>query len=301
MTTNFTSETAAVAAPIAAMPAFSAVLRRREDMAMNATHASALVIALHCSGGTGRQWRKLAQRLPVGTALISPDLIGTNSRGHWSGDHAFSLADEAQPILALIDRHPGPVHVVGHSYGGGLALHVAAARPARIASLSLYEPSAFHILRHLGDAGRSALGEIRKVVDDIGRATSRGAYRAAAARFVDYWSDAGAFAAMKLEHQEELLRYLPKAALDFHALIHERTPLGRFRAFAFPVLVIRGEYAPRPTRTIADALLALVPDGIQIVVDGAGHMGPITHGDLVTELIARHLGENWIEEAAEAA
>src|SRR6266536_155294 len=36
-----------------------------------------------------------------------------------------------------------PVHLIGHSYGGGVALRVAVERSNRIASLTLYEPAAF--------------------------------------------------------------------------------------------------------------------------------------------------------------
>jgi pimeloyl-ACP methyl ester carboxylesterase len=49
----------------------------------------------------------------------------------WSGEHAFTLADEAKRAIALIDGSEGKVHLVGHSYGGGVALHAALARPAR--------------------------------------------------------------------------------------------------------------------------------------------------------------------------
>lgn len=247
------------------------------------------VIALHCSGGVGRQWRKLEQRLPADYSLIAPDMIGTTAAGHWPGERAFCLADEARPIIERIDRHRGPVHLVGHSYGGGVALHVAAARPDRIAGLALYEPSAFHLLALLGEEGQRGRDEILGVVSELRERLATGAYRDAARGFVDYWNGEGAFAGMKPEYQADILRYLPKAPLDFHALLGETPSLDEYRAITAPVLVMRGEYASKPTRTIADALLLALPDVVQIVVEGAGHMGPISHGDIVAEVIARHL------------
>jgi pimeloyl-ACP methyl ester carboxylesterase len=247
------------------------------------------VIALHCSGGTGRQWRRLRQRLPADCSLIAPDMIGTVATGHWNGEHAFSLADEARPIIETIDRHRGPVHLVGHSYGGGVALHVAAARPDRVAGLALYEPSAFHLLALLGEDGKRGRDEILGVISALRERLGTGAYRDAARGFVDYWNGEGAFAGMKPEYQDEILRYLPKASLDFHALLEEAASLHSYRAVTAPALVMRGEFAPTPTRTIADALLSLLPDAVQIEVGGAGHMGPISHADLVAEVAARHL------------
>jgi pimeloyl-ACP methyl ester carboxylesterase len=245
------------------------------------------VIAFHCSGGVGRQWRKLRNHLPPEYRLLAPDMIGTASMGHWSGQHAFRLADEARPIIELIDRHPGPIHLVGHSYGGGVALHVAAARPDRVAGLALYEPSAFHLLALFGDHGRAGRDEILGVISRLRERLASGAYHEAATGFVDYWNGEGAFAALNPEYQADLLRYLPKSSLDFHALLEETTPMDAYQAIKAPALILRGEHAPTPTRTIADALLFLLPDATQIVVEGAGHMGPISHAEIVAQAIAQ--------------
>src|SRR5215470_1915656 len=77
--------------------------------------------------------------------LLAPEHYGSASNGAWTGEHAFTLADDAARAIALIDSSQSKVHLVGHSYGGGVALHVALARPSQIASLVLYEPSAFHL------------------------------------------------------------------------------------------------------------------------------------------------------------
>src|SRR5262245_12500855 len=104
------------------------------------------VIALHCSGAGAAQWRGLRDALGADYELNAPEHYGCESAGPWTGAHAFSLADEAARTIALIDESEHRVHLVGHSYGGGVALHVALARPEKLASLTLYEPSAFHLL-----------------------------------------------------------------------------------------------------------------------------------------------------------
>ena len=187
------------------------------------------------------------------------------------------------------------VHLVGHSYGGGVALHVALARRARVVSLTLYEPSAFHLLKIMGDRVAAAFAEIADITRVTAQGVITGDYAGAAAAFVDYWGGVGAWVALRPTVQAALIRWAPKAPLDFRALIEEPTPLAAYSDLRMPVLVMRGEHAPRPTRKIAEMLRSIVPDVRLAVIDGAGHMGPSTHGSVVSELIAAHIG------AAEAA
>src|SRR5262245_38666478 len=56
-----------------------------------------------------------------------------------------------------------------------------------------------------------------------------------------------------------------------------------------PTLVLRGEHAPRPTYMIAEMLAAALSNARLAVVDGAGHMGPLTHAAAVDGLIAGHI------------
>jgi pimeloyl-ACP methyl ester carboxylesterase len=249
----------------------------------------ARVIALHCSGAGAGQWRELAETLDGAYALLAPEQYGSEATGPWTGDHAFALADEAAPVVDLIDACDEPVHIVGHSYGGGVALNVALARPRRIASMALYEPSAFHLLRHMGEPGAAAFAEIASVAGRMGRSVVVGDYRGAVAGFVDYWSGTGAWDGLRPSVRSGLIRWAPKGPLDFHALMQEPTPAEAYRTLTCPVLLMRGERAPAPTRLIAEGLSRLLPASRLIAIGGAGHMGPLTHAGEVSKAIARHI------------
>jgi len=260
-----------------------------------------LVIALHCSGAGAAQWRRLAEALGENYELIAPEHYGCDSTGPWTGDHAFTLADEAAGSIALIDGTDRKIHLVGHSYGGGVALHVALARSERIASLSLYEPSAFHLLRQFGPRAAAAFAEIRGVADLTGVGVMIGDYRGTAASFVDYWGGPGAWNALRPAVQDALTRWTPKASLDFTALIDEPTPASAYARLLCPTLVIRGEHAPAPTRLIADTLPSLMRYARLSVVAGAGHMGPLTHAAEVNALIVPHIAETVAAPFSRAA
>lgn len=244
-----------------------------------------LVIALHCSGAGPRQWLPLATNLGPDFDLSAPMYFGSEQIGPWPGGTAFSLAEEAASSLSLIDSVGDKVHLVGHSYGGALALHIARVRPERVASLALYEPSAFHLLKQI-DGAADAFAEIAEISAKTAASVARGDHCDAARVFIDYWGGTGAWAALRPSVRQALARWVPKATLDFHALFEEPTPLASYTEFDFPVLLLRGEFALRPSRLIVDALAASLPTARLQVVAGAGHMGPLTHPEAVAAAIA---------------
>ena len=253
-----------------------------------AARSQDLVIALHCSGSSAAQWRSLEAKLGDRFAFAAPEHFDSGDAPAWTGGEIFTCADEAARTLALMDATEGKVHLIGHSYGGGVALHVALARPERIASLTLYEPSAFYLLKQFGD-GAGPFAEIKAVADRVAAHVRAGERRSGAQGFLEYWGGPGAWDALRPRLQDAVLRWLPKVSLEFDALFNEPTDWSAFANFSLPVLVIRGEHAPVPTRLIADTLPSIFPNARQEVVPGAGHMGPITHADAVNALIVAHI------------
>jgi pimeloyl-ACP methyl ester carboxylesterase len=205
------------------------------------------------------------------------------------GCHAFSLMDEAQAVVDLIDLHSARVHLVGHSYGGGVALKVASERPAQVASLTLYEPSAFHLLRQLGQSVSAELTEIEQLAATVGNGLVTGAYQQAAANFVDYWNGSGSWASLRPRVRDSLVTWLPKAPLDFNALLNDNTPKSKLTSISCPVLLLRGGRSPAPSRRLVDELAGLLPNAKVGIVADAGHMGPLTHTSRVNDFISMHV------------
>src|SRR5438034_1784072 len=153
------------------------------------------IVLLHCSGSSGAQWRALAAQLGERYRVVAPDLIGYGAAASWSGRGEFCLAQEAAAVRSLLGTLGEPAHLVGHSYGGAVALHVARTRPELLRSLTLVEPSAFHLLRNGDPTETAALREITAVAGDARAARALGDYSGGFGRFVDYWSGPGSWAA----------------------------------------------------------------------------------------------------------
>jgi pimeloyl-ACP methyl ester carboxylesterase len=141
----------------------------------------------------------------------------------------------------------------------------------------------------MGPRGRAAFRDVERIARTVADALSSGHYRAGAACFVDYWNGPGSWDAMKPEVQADLVRSLPKACIDFRALFEEDTPRSVYGGLRFPVLVIAGEFAPAPTRVVAEALGRFIPGALSRSIPGAGHMGPCTHAEAVNDAILAHI------------
>jgi len=265
------------------------------------------IIALHCSGGSGRQWRHLAQVLGPAFNLTAPDLIGCGEGPPWHGAGAFWLTDEARRIISIVDRSRDRAHLVGHSYGGGVALRVAIERPHRIASLTLYEPTSFHVLRAMGPDGRHALHEIRAIASGISDLVLDGRYHDAAHIFVDYWNGVGTFVTLSREAQANVARFMPQAGLHFRALCEERLSLMAYRRLRLPIRIFAGSVSPQPAQLIAYGLARAMNRGALRIIEGIGHMGPVTAPARIAmemadhirsiEAVARGVNQSWDQAA----
>lgn len=97
------------------------------------------LLALHGLTGHGRRWRHLAERHLPDVRVVAPDLRG-HGRSPWAPPWNFEA--HVRDLLGVLDAHTrGPVVVVGHSFGGALALHLAAAAPERVRALVLLDPA----------------------------------------------------------------------------------------------------------------------------------------------------------------
>lgn len=200
----------------------------------------------------------------------------------------MALADEVARLAPVFADAGERFHLVGHSYGGAVALVAALTDPARVASLALFEPVLFSVLM-AADPAQPAAQEIVAVRDETTAALRRGDPAAAGARFVDYWMGPGAWARMPDGRRETVTAAMPGVAPQWDAIFGEPAPLAAFSALEMPVLLLGGSASPASAREVARLLGKTLPRVSAVEIEGAGHMGPVTHPDPVNALIDEFL------------
>ena len=230
------------------------------------------------------QWSSLKAQLGDAYRCIPVDLQGYGASpfpADAGADYTHTLAHEVDAVIAATasELEPGEAfHLIGHSFGGACALHMARRMPQSVLSLTLFEPVAFHLL----PASHPAKQEIVGVVERIKACDND---RDATRIFIDYWNRPGAFDDAPHSAQEKMVAQIAKVRLDFDALLGEKATLADLSMLTMPSLVMAGERSPASTRLLVEQLGASLPNTTALSVRCA-HMGPITHGDVVNPVIA---------------
>jgi pimeloyl-ACP methyl ester carboxylesterase len=260
-------------------------------VAYAAAGAGETVLLLHSSASSSGQWRPLTETLQARWRVLAPDLYGYGQTERRPGAGSPGLADEIALADAVLAQSAAPIHLVGHSYGGAVALRFAAERPECLASLTLIEPVAFHLLCGApeGTVEHGLFHEVAALAADVTESATEGDGRRGMARFIDYWNGAGAWMRMRPDAQIALARQAPRVALDFRATMTDPTRLRALRGIAVPTLILCGTASPRPTRRIAALVAQILPKARLKTIEGAGHMLPLTHHEAVNAAIAEHL------------
>lgn len=249
------------------------------------------VVCMHSNASSSSQWRGLMERLAPKFRVLAPDSYGAGKSPAWPKDRLVSLHDEArllEPVFALAGE---PTALVGHSYGAAVALVAAVAQPHRIRALALYEPTLFSLLDAEAPAPNAADG-IRAAVARAGVALDAGDPAGGAECFIDYWMGTGAWAQMPEARKGPIASSIANVRHWASALLNESTPLQAFAALQVPVLYMTGKNSPASSLGVARLLTSTLPQVEVVEFDALGHMGPITHPDVVNGAISRFLERN---------
>jgi pimeloyl-ACP methyl ester carboxylesterase len=247
------------------------------------------IILGHSATGSSGQWRELIGQLSGRYRLIAPDHLGYGRTGPYPGEsQMFEL--EVSIIEALIELADMPVHLIGHSYGGYMLTRTAIRMSGRLQSLSLIEPTLFHLL---GPAERfEEHAEIKAVADRVVHHVDSGNPREAARGFIDYWVGLNAFDKMNERVQGAIISGMPKLRAEWQsAFDQEGASVDALKNIAVPIQLIRGTKTTRAASAVMEVLKEVWPAARYSEIRDADHMSPLTHSREVNALLEEFLDQ----------
>ena len=227
----------------------------------------------------------MAARLGGVLDMAAMDLPGHGRSPDW--DRGLSLHDQATEMAGAVLAEGA--WIVGHSFGATVALRLAL-EGAPVAGLVLIEPVLFAAAR---EAGAPAHAQNAAAFAPVLAAFEAGEPETAARLFVEQWGDGRPW------------DRLPEAARAYQAgrigLVFAQGPAidddaagllapGRLEGLRVPVLLLEGDRSPPVVAAVQARLAERMPQARRVVLEGAGHMAPLTHPGAVAGAIAAHLG-----------
>lgn len=202
--------------------------------------------------------------------------------------------DDAVEVAKAIPDDGSRVHLVAHSYGALVALHVLSALGGRLSSVFFFEPVLFGALRTANDADTDpeAVRQARAFAAHpwfLGD-EEKGGREEWLEMFIDYWNRPGSWARMPEPLRKTTLALGWKMFQEVRAVFHDETPFERW-AVPAPMTIALGDRTTLASRAMSHALARGRPNARLVEVPGVGHMAPLTHPSKVHEALAAHMGE----------
>ena len=257
--------------------------RGRIDYDEYGTGPTLVLVPGSCS--TGAAWRPVMAGLDSRFRCVTTSLLGYGGTAERRTAQDTSIVNETEIVEAVVRKAGGPVHLVGHSFGGIVALTVALRGKVAVSGLTVLEAPAADVLREYGEMPH--YGAFRAMTDRYFAAFAAGDADAIAI-MIDFYGGAGTYASWPERVRAYAAQTTAVNIRDWasaYAFPLWRTALA---AVAVPTLVAWGE-ASHPAAQRANALLAQSIRGARAaVIAGAAHFMIATHADAVANLIADH-------------
>ena len=245
------------------------------------------VVLIHGSASSNRQWRRLIEDLGDRYQVLAINLFGYGETSPWPARTALTLADQADLVEALCETVSRPVRLVGHCFGGSVALKTAERLGDRLAGLVLLEPNPFHLLAAHGRT--DAYGEICALRDVVQRHGRIGDWHGVAQRFADYANGEGTWSGMSPARQQVFVKLLRPTLHEWDALMNENVPLDRWRDLPVPTLLAHAADTQAPILELIQLFHNACPHWAAAELPEGGHMAPLSRPDLVNPVVADFL------------
>jgi pimeloyl-ACP methyl ester carboxylesterase len=258
--------------------------RGRIDYGECGTGPTIVLVPGSCS--TGAAWRPVIGTWNGQFRCVTTSLLGYGGTVERRTASDPAISHEAAILESVVRKAGGRAHLVGHSFGGLVALAVALRNRVSLASLVILEAPAPEVLR---DRGEHQHYRAFRQMTEVYFAAFDGGNVEAIAAMIDFYGGAGTYASWPPRVRAHAVETTPVNILDWASAYGFALSAASLAAVQIPALVIRGG-ASHPAVQRANALLAeCMSRAALATIDAAAHFMIATHPNEVGRLIDQHM------------
>lgn len=265
----------------------------RRTLAGYATHLSTYGngprkgLLLHCSLAHGGVYGQLGAAVGGALSLTSFDQPGHGRCEDWreDGDLQDKVTEMALELLTE------PMDLIGHSFGGTVALRLAVERPEMVRTMTLCEPVMLAVAKADNPEAEAIL---TRDLGGFAKAYAEGDRALAAQIFTGFYGDGRDWAALSEESRKAIvdrIHLIEAGRRAVHEDFYDLIGSGALEAITAPTLIIDGCNGGPVMDGVCAGLAQRLQNAYRVRVSDGGHMVPLTRPNAVAREILQLMSQ----------
>jgi pimeloyl-ACP methyl ester carboxylesterase len=227
------------------------------------------LVLLHGFGESTYSWRLVMPELAARYRVIAVDLNGFGYTERPRQPASYTLDGQQRLVLAVLDRLGiASAHLMGHSYGGGLAQWIAAHHPERVRSLVLVDTT----LPRYSTSRRSRMANLRPLSFVLLHTVALREEAVRKALVEAFFDDSLATPALARAYRDRLrIHGVGDAYYGLTAKNGEPSAEIDLGALRVPALLVWGREDTRTPLGDGERIAAALADARLVTLEGCGH------------------------------
>ncbi len=233
------------------------------------------IVFVHGSFATASTWKNMVSALAANHHCISIKIPGHGGAPEPEDFENPTIETELNIIEQAVKACTNePIHLVGHSYGGVVALGLALKGSVAINEMTLYEPVAAWVLDVMKDVEKSAI--VQTFLTRYRQAVSEKELYACA-QVIDFWGGAGSFETLPDFIKEAMSPLVDNNIRHWDICTTIDNQLSDLQALAVPTRLVCGSESNAVAHAISDYLASEIPTSQKHRIKGASHFLVTSH------------------------
>ena len=248
------------------------------------------VVFVPGSYSTPTAWRSIQVLLPGQYRVVGTSLNGYGRTAETRKPGDAGIEHAVHVVRSVVQSIGEPVHLVGHSWGGYIALATALGKDVELRSLSLFEANPIPLIK---GTRPDLFARTQLMATDFISAHHRGDSDAASL-IIDFWGGVGSFACMPPRVQEYCRASTAANVFDWQGALAAQINLSMCERLDLEILLVRSDGANDVMLEISRVLAEHLPKVRAEVINKANHFLISSHPQQCAALLAAHWAQHGV-------